>query len=611
MNLRRILVSLAALVAASAASAGPQPHGLVTDLGTDRARYAPGDTVRFEVRLRNTGGGALRGATVALSIRHLAEPAGPELALAFDLASGDSAALTLPWVAPAPDFRGYRASLAVSDGAGRVLDRAATAVDVSSDWSRFPRYGYLAHFGPGLDTEAWVTALNRFHISGLQFYDFQHRHHRPLAGTVEAPAAEWRDIAGRPTVRGTVEGFLTAAHRRGMVCLAYDACYAAYEDALRDGSGVRLEWASWRNPTDPRIESTVKSLGPFPAGWSTRRLLFMNLASPQWQDYLFARMRELFAIYPFDGWHIDTYGDRGAFAFDGSPVDYVAELRPFTDRAREVTGRRVVANTVGARGQVEMAASKADAVYSELWEEHATWASLLEAADAVHAADPARGLVFAAYLHRARANRMAPGERAPFRTASVLLADAAMFAAGAAHLELGDGGRLLSTEYFPDDLKLEVTPALAEALRRYYDFLVAYENWLRDGTRPTPCGLTLPGRVAGGEGAPGTVWTFARRRGADEIVHLVNLTAVPSDLWRDDEASCPEAPLLANVRARLSDDGTIAWVGWASPDANEGAFHRLPFTRGRDARGPFLEFVLPGLKHWDMVVAHHGLDGTP
>ncbi|MBI5710140.1 MAG: hypothetical protein HZC42_07550 [Candidatus Eisenbacteria bacterium] len=610
MSPRSILASLAAVVAATAA-AGPPPPGLVADLGTDRARYAPGDTVHFEVRLRNAGAAALHGAVLALSIRHLADSAGPELARGFDLAAGDSAALSLSWDAPRPDFRGYRASLVVRDSAGRVLDRAATAVDVSSDWSRFPRYGYLAHFGPGLDAAGWVAALNRFHVSGLQFYDFQYRHHRPLAGTVEAPAAEWRDIAGRPTARATVEEFLAAAHRHGMVCLAYDACYGAHEDALSDGSGVRLEWAAWRNATDPRVESTIKSLGPFPVGWSTRRLLFMNLASPQWQDYLFARMRELFAVYPFDGWHIDTWGDRGAFAFDGSPVDYVEGLRPFTDRAREATGRRVVANTVGSRGQEEMAASRADIVYSELWEDHATWASLLEAADAVHAADPARGLVFAAYLHRARAHGMAPGDRAPFRTASVLLADAAMFAAGASHLELGDGGRMLSTEYFPDDLKLEVTPALARALRRSYDFLVAYENWLRDGVSPAPCGLTLPGRAAGAEGAPGTVWTFARRRGADEIVHLINLTAVPSDRWRDDAASCPEAPLLANVRARLADDGTVAWVGWASPDADDGGFHRLPVTRGRDAQGSYLEFVLPGLKHWDMVVAHHGPDGAP
>ena len=81
---------------------------------------------------------------------------------------------------------------------------------MSSDWKRFPRYGYLAHFSKaeGAMPAEWIADLNKFHIDGLEFYDFENRHEQPLAGTVEHPDADWKDIAGREVERSIVDGFI-------------------------------------------------------------------------------------------------------------------------------------------------------------------------------------------------------------------------------------------------------------------------------------------------------------------------------------------------------------------------------------------------------------------
>ena len=69
--------------------------------------------------------------------------------------------------------------------------------------------------------------------------------------------------------------------------------------------------------------------------------------------------------------------------------------------------------------------------------------------------------MFAAYLQRQDKKKAEP-QTNYFNPPSVLLADATIFAAGAGHIELGDGSRMLSSEYFPaerDSPFLRIFPA--------------------------------------------------------------------------------------------------------------------------------------------------------
>lgn len=576
----------------------------ILDVTTDKARYVPGETVAIEVTL---GGdpSSVTHAVVRTSFRHLEDRVGTDLSIPVEISGARPQKLTFMWTPPPTDLRGYFVDVRLINSDGGEIDRSQTAVDVSSQWNRFPRYGYLAHYslGDGVNPQEWIAELNKFHIDGLEYYDFENRHERPLAGTVDRPADHWSDVAGRPIDRSVLDAFLTSAHQHNMMSMAYNSSYSAYADAFTNGSGVKLEWATWNKPDGPRTLEKAKSIDfPDDGTWKTHRLIFMNEDSRAWQSYLFGQMAMLFRAYPFDGWHIDTFGDQGAYAYDGKHVDFIAGFLPFINHAKKSLRKRMVLNTVATVGEEETAQSKADFVYSELWDQNETYNSILTAADRVHTTKMSEGLVFAAYLHRQQGPLAVSVRKRYFNTPSVLLADATIFAAGASHIELGDGTRMLSSEYFPDDTTFLVSPELHAALRHYYDFLTAYENILRDDVTPLATPVELTGWRSSTNGIPNTVWLIGRKKEHYVIVHLINLLGSSSDRWRDVRANRPDAPLLHEVKARVYVQQNILSAGWATPDVDGGRFHEIRFTEGSLANKHFVDLIVPSLKYWDVIV---------
>jgi dextranase len=577
----------------------------ILDVCPDKARYAPGEPVTIRVVLQGPSEPLPEMGMLKVGFSHLGEPIGPVLTKAIRIYGSAPVPVDILWRPPDRDFTGYFVDVRLTTPAGQELARSQTAVDVSSEWNRYPRYGYLAHYSSaeGARPEAWIADLNEFHIDGLQFYDFQNRHEQPLAGSVAHPDSRWLDIAGRDVERDVLNRYLAAARQHNMTTMAYDSSYSAYADAFTNGSGVRLQWATWNTPDVPRTLKTAKAFNlPTNGTWKTHRLIYMDESSLAWQNYLFGRMAKLFQVYPFDGWHIDTFGTRGAYAFDGSYVDFISGFRPFVDRASETLHKRVVLNNVGTLGQEQVARSKADFVYSELWEQNETYDSILTAADRVHTANPGAGLVFAAYLHRSDGKSAAATGTRYFSTPSVLLTDAVMFAAGASHIELGDGKRMLSSDYFPNDMAFLVSPVLHAALRHYYDFLTAYENILRYDVAPLAASVELTGWKSSADGAPNTIWHIGREKGNRVIVHLINLLGSSDDHWRDVHVDRPDAPFLHQVRVRVYVHQPVISAGWATPDYDGGRFHELRFTAGSADHGHYIEVVVPSLKYWDVIV---------
>ena len=609
MNLwRGVTPAILTIMFCCSIQAQNQAGTAISDVYTDKARYAPNEEVHLFVVLQNNEASHSHSAfTVTLTFWELGTRIGHDVSKTVDVAGSQPVQVAIDWMPPSADFSGYFVEARLIAKDGHVVDRSQTAVDVSSDWKRFPRYGYLAHFSKaeGAVPAEWIATLNKFHINGLEFYDFENRHEQPLAGSVEHPASSWKDIAGREVDRAIVDGFIASARQYNMMSMAYNTSYCAYADAFENGSGINLKWATWNTSGEPRTVQTAMALDLNGSEeWKTHRLVYMNQNSPEWQHYLFGQMADLFQVYQFDGWHIDTFGTRGAYAYDGAYVNFIQGFRPFIDHAHEYLNKRVVLNTVNTWGQDETARSDADFVYSELWEDHETYASILDAAAQVHVANPQAGLVFAAYLQRAPKEDDPPPKK-DFNTPSVLLADATIFASGASHIELGDGSRMLSSEYFPADTKFAVSPELSTQLRHYYDFLTAYENVLRFQVAPAAATVTVAGQPSSPYGVPDTIWTIARSKGEKTIVHFINLEGSDDSHWRDVAADRPAAPMLTNLKVRVAADSDIAEAGWASPDADGGAYHPLALTTAKDHGQRYVEFVLPSLHYWDMVVLDH------
>ncbi len=590
--------------------AAPPALPLLHNVTTDKARYAPGEPVTISVALtnptktRNTvriGGAAW----------HLQTPVAELVSQTVVLAPGATKTIPMVWMPPKTDFQGYRVAVWAKDEKGRLVASGATAVDVSSRWTRFPRYGFLSTF-PNQSAPVSQTVIRHlidYHINALQFYDWQYKHHRPLAGTVAAPAASWPDLANRPTYRQTVLDTIQFGHKANIAAMNYNLLYGATQGY--EAEGVSPEWGLFfdQNHTKPYEL-------PLPSSWASSSLTLFNPANTNWQNTLFQAEKDVFAAYPFDGWHIDSVGGppQPVFTYDGKPVDVWPTFRPFLNNAKANLQKTIVFNNVGGYGLYDTAArADVDALYVECWPfaGQKTYADLKTLIDnCVTWSGGKKSVVLPAYMNYEHAQKFSDEKPGAFNLPGVLLTDAVIFASGASHLELGDNLNLLDSEYFPN--RHLATPApLKAALRNYYDFLVANENVLQGGLINQPRAVISTNTETSADAKPGTIWAFAKADalGRRHVLHLINLRNQRRTEWRDDAADYPTPPTESSLTVKyytqtgLKDAALAVW--WASPDFERGKMASLPATRGSDAQGPFIEFTLPKLVYWDMVLIEH------
>lgn len=203
----------------------PVTSDLSVDLSTDKAFYKPGEKVVF------TADDALP-AGIKVRYRLLGEVVGEE--------SVNGTSWT--WQPPTTDFKGYMAELYRQENGTDVIV-GTIAVDVSSDPSRFPRYGFVADFSQektAEKTQEEMAYLNRHHINWVQFQDWHNKHHWPLGGTRTQLDEVYMDIANREVYTSSVKNYIEAQHRFGMKSMFYNLCFGALKDAATDG--VKEEW---------------------------------------------------------------------------------------------------------------------------------------------------------------------------------------------------------------------------------------------------------------------------------------------------------------------------------------------------------------------------------
>lgn len=242
-----------------------------------------------------------------------------------------------------------------------------------------------------------------------------------------------------------------------------------------------------------------------------------------------------------------------------------------------------------------------DVLYAEFWPwdkapdglHYDTYYSIHRAILDACALSGGKSLVVAAYVNYRNPLRA-------FNPSAVRLLDCVVFASGGARIELGNGGNMLSDEYFPADTQKRMDGELTWDVRRLYDFLVAYENLLRDGQRPVERRVTLKGVSLSTDGKSDTVWYFAKADGGTEVYHFLNLTGTDNG-WRDEKQTKPAPRALRNVATRLYTDFPASAVYLASPDEENLSPRRLPFSVGHDETGTYLELVQPALAYWNMI----------
>ena len=550
-------------------------------LSTDKSVYTPGMTVAFTAS--EAAPGAMvryrKGATVVKE-----EP---------------MTSATWTWTPPADDFQGYLIDIYRADAEGKSETVFGTiAVDVSSDWTRFPRYGFVADFDYGKLADGVIEAemdfLKRCHINGVQFQDWHYKHHWPMPGTRGEVLESYTDIANRTLSAEAVRRYIGVQHSMGMKSIFYNLCFGALDDAGADG--VKQEWYAFHNRQ--RSDRDRHSL---PSSWKSD-IFVLDPGNPEWQAYLAERNDEVYAAFDFDGYQIDQLGNRGdLYDWDGNAINLPKGYASFIDAMKKAhPDRRLVMNAVSSYGASMIAGSgKVDFCYNELWGDEADFShlhSVIKANDTY--SDHGLKTVFAAYMNYDKAGR----ETGFMNTPGVIMTDAVMMALGGSHLELGD--HMLSREYFPA-APLDMTDELRTAMIRYYDFMTAYQNLLRGTTTRDEYESDIACADASKKLSfnawppqKGGITSYARRDGARRVVHLLNFRNIDNLSWRDLDGTRSAPRLTRDTPLTMTVDGKVSRIWTASPDRNGGAPEELAFSQ----EGDRISFTLPSLLYWSMIV---------
>lgn len=575
----------------------------ILSVATDKSRYSTSDTVHVNVNVVNPQVTALSGATLKLHYAHLGSTVGSDQTSTVSLAAGQQSTYTFNWTPPSTDYQGYLVDATLTDANGNLLDTGHSAIDVSSTWTKFPRYGFVTNFGDNYLQNQIASRLNLYHLDGVQFYDWEWKHHVPLAGTVSNPATSWNNIDNITNYRHSVQDLISDVHSHADSAMNYNLIYGAWSGYGQDGSGVDYRWGLWWN-------NNCTNQGNFslPSSFATPYIYFFNTGDTGWQNYIYGRESDVFSAYSFDGWHMDQLGTLvgdPTYTCSGAQVTPTDTFSGFITNAANALHKTIIWNAPGQYSQQQVAAnSNLPFLYTECWpsdgqtsyndlrttiENNATWGS-------------GKNTVLAAYPDQDYANNYSNTTQGFLDTAGVLYEDASIFASGGAHIELGDVDHMLDQPNYNNNNLLMQGP-LQQGIYNDYDFITAYENLLRDGVSDTSNSIVLPGgQSTSTNGSAGTVWTFARSKTGTDVLHFINLLNVTSTDWMDTNATKAAPTTQTNVPVKYYyGTGSPAAVNFASPDLNGGDAQSLPFSTGSDSGGSYVQFTLPSLQYWDMV----------
>ncbi|MCK4662048.1 MAG: glycoside hydrolase family 66 protein [Bacteroidales bacterium] len=551
---------------------------LGSEISTDKSRYLPGEEVYISLSLKSSFSGEIE-----VRYKYLTEVIDEEIFIV----SGNN--LNFQWQPPSDDFKAYMVEFRFLED-GKPVFFASTAVDVSSNWTKFPRYGFLSVFSSDIsasEIQSNLDYLKRFHINGLQFYDWHNKHHIPLKMDGNSPASSWVDITGRNISFNTVHNYIREAKARNIASMSYNLLYGAWGGFASDG--VSEEWMIFNDVNHQNINKH-----DLDDNWALSDIYLLNPANLDWQNYIFQKTTQIYEHLDFDGWHIDQLGDRGSvYNYDGNPVSLKTTFTSFLINLRTTfPDKNMVMNAVNGYGQSEILEVPVNFAYTEVWEPNNTYNHLSEIINENNnLSNNYLNTVLAAYINYNLADNT--GE---FNEAAVLMADAVIMSFGGAHLELGE--HMLGKEYFPNN-KLSMTYSLTKQLVEYYDILVAYQNLLRDGGELSfNTGITSNEvRINDWPAVLGSIAAFKKSLNNIKVYHLLNFAGVNSLKWRDNYGTLTAPDEFVNFTINIPETNITKAV-YVSPDWHDGVQEELKFA----ISDGICEFKIPYLKYWGMII---------
>lgn len=539
--------------------------------------YKPGEPVQAIVNLSTSSLGSSStdavNAVLVASFTMVTQSAG-EVRKKFILRPGEQS-VQLNWQPPAVAPRGYGLDVRV-EADGQMLVSASSAFDVLERWTQNPRYGFMSDFFPGrTDAAETMATINSYHVNALQFYDWMYRHEQFL--TNQEP---YVDLFGRNLSRQTVDKMIDAAHQYGISAMPYSAVYASSLDFYNE----HPQWAMFNADGSAHI---------FIEG----KMVYMDprIGSP-WVKHLLAQFDDVLKNTAFDGIHLDQYGDpKISFDAQGNPYDVAPALVGIINATRDVVikdrpnGGAVVFNAVTAWPIEQVAPSRQDISYVEVWSPYTEFTNLHELIAQAQELGTNKPVVLAAYID-------------PAMQANARLMDAIIYASGGGHIALGEKDGYLADPYFPKYKTL--TPELSEILKRYIEFAIRYEDVFgptgHEVTKDWQNHITIAGVKYSPSMIYNKVYPLVRGNNHYTAVNLVNMLGLSHGEW----AKAIETPAaLAETSIEISNvNRPVKQVWYASPDEKEIGLRPLSSSQ----QGDTLRAKIPGLSFWGMVLIEWG-----
>lgn len=214
--------------------------------GTDKARYAPGEEMVVTADVRNLTQKRADDILLDMKVYHLDQVVYSEQQ-DLVLEAEEDKNISLNWQAPDTDYQGYLVCLQLTDDKGNVIAQDTVGADVSSDWVKFPRYGYLCDYEKEENTKEKIGQMNRYHINAIEYYDWHALHHEPLPENITRQSiGVWEDWSGREIYGETVRDYIENAHEKNMVNMAYNMIYAGTDSFVKDADGNPTQAAEWQ-----------------------------------------------------------------------------------------------------------------------------------------------------------------------------------------------------------------------------------------------------------------------------------------------------------------------------------------------------------------------------
>ena len=145
---------------------------------------------------------------------------------------------------------------------------------------------------------------------------------------------------------------------------------------------------------------------------------------------------------------------------------------------------------------------------------------------------------------------------------------------------------------------------LKNSLVNYYDFLVAYQNLLRDGGTFNTVDISSTDKKMMLDVWPasaGSVAVFGKKVNNTQVIHFVNFTNSKTQQWRDNGGIQTEPVTIKDAKLVFTSTTPVKKMWVASPNFIGGASRSLNFTQ----IGTKVSFILPELQYWDMVAVEY------